>query len=611
MSWPTLSPRIRPRGHEPTAADKAIKAAQQKKAIKELWLLIAGIIAFLLVVRLLRLALAALFYRRSVERPSEKSEKSTAGEGVLPGRTGKASWRRIPQAAASAFRVVAFRVQVPLGVGTATLTELFFICGYIATMLSLALTNSFNLETWFFEDRAAHLASCQLPFIVALAGKNNMISLLTGIGHEKLNILHRAAARTCLVLLWIHALCRAASGLTEKFDFSHAWMRWGATGLTAFTLATILSVRFIRNAFFEFFLVSHIILVGIFIIGGYLHAREVDFGDYFWPALVVWAFDRVLRTARLLWNNRGKGGTEHEYGTATVELVSSDTIRLTLKRKFRWRPGQHAYVVLPTVSDLPTEAHPFTIASIPTSLDGTDGPSEKDVVFLIRGRRGFTGRLREHANRHGQSRVPAFVDGPYGCPPDLSGYSTCVLIAGGSGVSYTLPLLLDLVHRARAGTSEVRRVVFVWAVRESDHLEWISKTLYEALSAAQSTSLIVEPNIYITGRTCTLPEIPRNAMYAPSDGSSTPTSPSEVEKFDKELPVYSSLKIVHGRPSIRRVLQESIDSSAGPVSVDVAGPLSLSASVSRILSSKLTSPANVLRGAPSVTLHVETFGMSK
>ena len=50
--------------------------------------------------------------------------------------------------------------------------------------------------------------------------------------------------------------------LTEKFDFSHAWMRWGATGLTAFTLATILSVRFIRNAFFEFFLVSHIILVG-------------------------------------------------------------------------------------------------------------------------------------------------------------------------------------------------------------------------------------------------------------------------------------------------------------------------------------------------------------
>ncbi|KAI9056559.1 hypothetical protein FKP32DRAFT_1585671 [Trametes sanguinea] len=614
MSWPTRSLRFRPRGFEPTAADKALKAVQQKKAIKELWLLIAGIIAFLFVVRTLRLALRALARRHRPVAPSpENSEKASPLEIVLPGRTGKASWRRIPAATASAFRVLAFRIQVPLPVGSATLTELFFICGYIATMLSLTLTNTFDLQYWFFEDRAAHLASCQLPFIVALAGKNNIISFLTGIGHEKLNVLHRAAARTCLILLWIHALSRAISGLSDNFDFSHGWMRWGATGLTAFTLATILSVRFIRNAFFEFFLVSHIILVGIFIISGYLHARHVHFGDYFWPALVVWAFDRVLRTGRLLWNNRGKGGsTEHEYSTATVELVSSDTIRLTLKRKFSWRPGQHAYVVLPTVSDLPTEAHPFTIASIPTALDGTDGPAEKDVVFLIRGRRGFTGRLREHAERSGFTRVPAFVDGPYGCPPDLSRYSTCILVAGGSGVSYTLPLLLDLVHRARAGTSDVRRVIFVWAVRESDHLAWISRTLNEALAAAQSTALVVEPNIYITGPTCILPET-RGSSYTPSDGSTTPTSPTDMdkEKFEKGVPVYSSLKIVHGRPSIRRILQEGIDSSMGPVSVDVAGPSSLSASVSRLLSSKLTSPANVLKGAPSVSLHVETFGMSK
>lgn len=149
-----------------------------------------------------------------------------------------------------------------------------------------------------------------------------------------------------------------------------------------------------------------------------------------------------------------------------VELVSSDTIRLTLRRKMNWRPGQHAYVIFPTVSDIPTEAHPFTIASIPHALDGSDGASgrEKDVVFIVRGRSGFTKRLREYASRNGVSRVPAFVDGPYGCPPVLTEYSTCILIAGksyclrsprrnsadhdvgGSGVSYTLPLLLDLVR---------------------------------------------------------------------------------------------------------------------------------------------------------------------
>ena len=42
-----------------------------------------------------------------------------------------------------------------------------------------------------------------------------------------------------------------------------------------------------------------------------------------------------------------------------------------------------------------------------------------------------------------------------------------VLVSGGSGVTYTLPLLLDAVRLARAGKSVTRRVVFVWAVRST------------------------------------------------------------------------------------------------------------------------------------------------
>ena len=146
---------------------------------------------------------------------------------------------------------------------------------------------------------------------------------------------------------------------------------------------------------------------------------------------MVWAFDRVLRVARLLWNNLVGRSSERHHATAAVELLSEDTIRLTLRRTFNWKPGQHAYVILPTVSELPFEAHPFTIASIPNTLDGEKGSTEKDVSFIIRGRNGFTGRLKEHAIQNaGQSTVPAYIDGPYGCPPDLTQYSTCILIAG-------------------------------------------------------------------------------------------------------------------------------------------------------------------------------------
>jgi len=148
-------------------------------------------------------------------------------------------------------------------------------------------------------------------------------------------------------------------------------------------------------------------------------------GYYIWPALLIWAFDRTIRLILLAWNNMIRNSKNIE--NALVELLSEDTVRLTLRRNISWTPGQHAYVVLPTVSTLPFEAHPFTIASIPNP-SGKDGAS--DVVFIIRGRNGFTRRLQQYASRGNGSSVPALLDGPYGFPPDLRGFSTCVMIAG-------------------------------------------------------------------------------------------------------------------------------------------------------------------------------------
>jgi len=157
-------------------------------------------------------------------------------------------------------------------------------------------------------------------------------------------------------------------------------------------------------------------------------------GYYIWPALLIWGFDRALRLGRLVWNNKLWNPTHP--GDALVELLSEDTIRLTMSRRISWTPGQHAYVILPSVSKLPFEAHPFTIASIPEASGENKGC---DVVFLIRGRSGFTQRLRDLASNDHGCRVPAFLDGPYGCPPDLRQFSTCVLIAGMFPRPFTKP----------------------------------------------------------------------------------------------------------------------------------------------------------------------------
>jgi ferric-chelate reductase len=181
----------------------------------------------------------------------------------------------------------------------------------------------------------------------------------------------------------------------------------------------------------------------IFLVAGYYHTKDPGYNTYIWPAFVIWAFDRLVRVVRILINNTIWRGVKDEHSHGTVELITEDTIRLTLRRPMNWKAGQHAYVLLPSVSTLPTEAHPFSISTIPGSLDGSAGAKEKDVTFLIRTRTGFTGRMRAHALKAGKFSVPAFIDGPYGNPPDLSHYSTNILISGGDCKTYARSCMTD------------------------------------------------------------------------------------------------------------------------------------------------------------------------
>ncbi|KAF4619569.1 hypothetical protein D9613_005357 [Agrocybe pediades] len=583
-----------------SAADRAIRNQKQIAHVKQLWWFLASVIAFFTLVRFGRYLWSKLTKvpKRTVDPAKEKTDEETC----KPPQDISSPLHRTLSTLTTGFRIAFFRFSVPVGPGsTMRLSELNFILIYISAHLIWLLVDTRDLTAMMYQDRAALLGSSQLPLIVALAGKNNVLSWLTGVSHEKLNVLHRAAARTNFVFVWIHALTRYVSVLPPQFDFTHDWMRSGAVGLASLTIAVILSLQPIRHVAFEFFLVTHIVLVFIYIVAGYYHAREQHMGFYIWPALLIWGFDRALRLGRLVWNN--KMWSPAHPGDALVELLSEDTIRLTLRRRISWTPGQHAYVILPSVSKLPFEAHPFTIASIPETCGES---KERDVVFIVRGRSGFTQRLRDQATKSHGSRVPAFLDGPYGCPPDLRRFSTCVLIAGGSGISYTLPLLLNLVRLNALGeNSAVKRIVFVWAVRDAAHIEWISKTLMQALGRATPT-LNVEPRIYITGNKYPIPEVPSLPMQRAS------TSSSSIEKGEishAELPLYSALKLIHGRPSMKKLLSEEIASALGPVSVGVAGPSNMSESVRKALSTDMAGPSAVLKGSQPVTLHVETFGM--
>lgn len=54
--------------------------------------------------------------------------------------------------------------------------------------------------------RSGMIAVAMMPWIVATSMKANLVSVLTGIGHERLNVLHRWLAYICLLLSLIHTI---------------------------------------------------------------------------------------------------------------------------------------------------------------------------------------------------------------------------------------------------------------------------------------------------------------------------------------------------------------------------------------------------------------------
>ncbi|KAJ7083231.1 iron reductase [Mycena epipterygia] len=557
---------------------------------------------------------------------SKNPEIRTAG-----GR-GRSSLRRIPVAILNLVRNAVFRITISLGGSVKlNLTELLLGCAYIGTLFTWALINTTNLEDvylspQYYANRAGLIAATQIPLLIALGMKNNILTFLTGISFDKLNFLHRVAARVLCVMLWLHAAGHVRRNME---NLQESWFQCGIMAISALTLLSVLSVQSLRSRAYELFLLAHFIFVLIFLCGGYYHANNGGLGYYIWPSLLLWGFDRFLRFIRIFLVN---GGYSTLFNTkassplrAQVEVICPQFLRVTLRRPdhFKWAPGQLAYLSIPSVSAKPWEAHPFTIASIdgdiprPTDsqLSSRDESFDKEnsvesvavtaetlsapgyskkLVFLLRVHTGFTKRLLAAASTSTNETFGAYVDGPYCLPPSVRGFGTVLLLCGGSGISFTLPLLLDVIRAANMGTNPTcGKVMLVWAIRHPEQIKSISGDLTRALDAVSDT-LRVEIRIHVTASIeDTEPDVEK--------------SESSVSTSDAKL-LAPAVRIIPGRPDVTAIVKSEVAAASGSISVNVCGTAGLAEHVRSALR-EASSAADVLKGSPSVSLHVETFGM--
>jgi len=423
-------------------------------------------------------------------------------------------------------------------------------------------------------------------------------------------------ARVAFVLLWVHAASHIAPAPGISAYLEEQFIRCALLAVVAFSTLILVSLRPIREASYEIFFYAHFALVLIMLVGAYIHTAMMELSYYIWPAMFIWGLDRFVRIVRLVAFNHSYFGFSSGSGTmdATTELLSDHFIRLRMRRPahFHWSPGQTAYLIMPGVSTLPFEAHPFTIASIDSPLAaegesekelGVSAPYWKELVFLIQARGGFTKRLKESALQG--KTVKVFVDGPYGPSPDLGKYNTSVLVAGGTGVSYTLPVLLSIVQRAREGTTNCTRVVFIWAMRDIKHLAWVSDTLLEAAQLAPS-SLKVKIRIYATGVNRSIPKMSRSGSF--DDDSMNGESDNEKKDSLSNVLAHPSVSVTEGRPDIASLLRQEAEGTSERMSVSVCGSQAIASAVRQSVRFDVAGMSSIMRGSPSITLHVESFG---
>lgn len=152
--------------------------------------------------------------------------------------------------------------------------------------------------------------------------------------------------------------------------------------------------------------------------------------------------DRAIRLFKFSCNFMGNH--------AALTALPNGATRIVLRQSLKATPGSHAFVWLPAIRF--AETHPFTLVS--------SNPAE----FVVQSRDGFTSALHQYAKDFPEKLLRCSLNAGYGKPPNFKIYDSILLIAGGSGASFTFAVALDLSRNP--GPCSPSSITFVWTVRD-------------------------------------------------------------------------------------------------------------------------------------------------
>lgn len=380
--------------------------------------------------------------------------------------------------------------------------------------------------------RAGMIAVAMMPWVIALSMKANAITWMTGIGPERLNVLHRWGAYIMLFLSLVHTIPFYVTPVWDqgglhafKTFFNQPYYIYG-TGVAALVPLCVLclhSLPFLRRWSYELFVTLHVPISIVYLGMLFWHCNNyLTSWAYLWATLAIWLVSWCSRIFFLNWTNPRRLswliGEE-----AAITVLQENAVKVTIPTEKKWTPGQYVYLRMPGISVF--ENHPFTIASLwsPDFPSGY-GDNYKDMTLVFRPFGGFTRKVFDRGlNDPPEKTYRAFIDGPYGgMRRDLASFDTVVLFAGGSGITAIVSHLLDLIKKMRDSKAVTKKIHVVWALRRPQTLEWFKEELRICKESAPPES--VHCQFFITA-----------AKRPPPGGAMAKVPPSPSRPFQDQI----------------------------------------------------------------------------
>lgn len=329
------------------------------------------------------------------------------------------------------------------------------------------------LDYLHITKRFGQVAASQFPlhYLLSMKSVYSPLAMAFQSSHEQLNPWHRLSGKIIYFLLLNHAMWYMnyffQAGVVYK-RLTDVVVIIGIVSFLSITVLATAALETVRRWSYRVFFVLHLFIGFSVLPILFCHTPELRF--YTAESLAIFLFDLTFRKLDTV------------QGLATVTKVA-DTKLIKLEipippaklSRYAAAPGQHVYLNIPPESTPSSKSssfiysllyNPFTVADV----------SSTSVTLVLRTLRGPATQAVNALASLTKANPPVNIEGPYGTskrfPNLIDKYDRILLVAGGVGATFILPIYRDLRDEMESESISPDRLKLTWAMRSAAEAAW-------------------------------------------------------------------------------------------------------------------------------------------